>query len=175
MLRTANLKTLTAQVSLLFLARYWRGFKNARVLNPSSTVQYFKAVFGANLNANQRLGWWPAAFSPASGGIPLTAGPYPLVSLRRCSCLRVTYSGQKHTGLSFCRVSLSSSSLRTSYPCRRPGKVFRRRYHQPTHGIVFSFRRWSRDRLSMSTFVTLSWGRLFTGCVHAKKVLISDG
>ena len=140
-LRTTNLKTLTAQVSLLLLARYWRGFQNDRVLNPSRTVQYFKAVFGANLNANQHLGWWPAAFSPASDGNPLIAALYLLVSLHRCSCLRVTYSGQKHTELSFCRVSLSASSHRTSYPCRLPGKVFRRRYHQPTRGIVFAFRR----------------------------------
>ena len=123
----------------------------------------------ANFTAYYHSGWWSAAFSPASAGIPLTAVPYPLVSLLRCSCLRVTYSGQKHTAPSFCRVSLSSSSLRTSYPCRLPGKVFRRRYHQPTHGIVFAFRRSSLDRLSMSTFVTLSWGRLFTGCVYTKK------
>lgn len=169
MLRTTNLKTLTAQVSLLLLARYWRGFQNDRVLNPSRTVQYFKAVFGANLNANQHLGWWPAAFSPASGGIPLTAAPYLLASLRRCSCRRVTCSAQKRRAPSFCTASLFSSSLRTSYPCRLPGKVFRRRYHQPTHGIVFAFRRSSLDRLSMSTFVTLSWGRLFTGCVYTKK------
>ena len=113
----------------------------SKKLHSAAYLSAYCVPSSANFTAYCHPGWWPAAFSPASGGIPLIAGPYPLASLRRCSCHRVTCSAQKRRAPSFCTVSLSSSSLRTSYPCRRPGKVFRRRYHQPTHGIVFAFRR----------------------------------